>query len=66
MVRFNFGLTDGEAENFIGILSEEASRMREQALHDKDGYADWYKSRADYIDAIIEKVLSGNIRVGNE
>lgn len=71
MVRFEFTLSDVDAENLIGILRDEQERSRAKAreylsedMTDVDqANVKWYTAHADYLEELRQRVLGGNTRV---
>lgn len=71
MVKFEFTLSDVDAENLIGVLHDEQERTRAKArkyikpdMSDVDqANANWYTAHADYLEELKQKVLGGNTRV---
>lgn len=71
MVKFEFTLSDHDAENLMNILHQEKMRI----INKKFGYlksnptdsdkmnARWLESHAEYISTLISKILSGNTKV---
>lgn len=71
MVKFEFTLSDVDAENLIGILHDaqldaryKAQKFIKQKMSRVDqANLDWYNAHADYLQALKEKILAGNTRV---
>lgn len=71
MVKFEFTLSDVDAENLIGILQEEQVRARIKAqrfikqdmsqVHQVN--LDWYNAHADYLEGLKKKIASSSTRV---
>ena len=66
-VRFEFELSDTDAENLLDILRREQVRSLHEASQSiakgREKQADWFNSHADYVNELRNKVLSGNTRV---
>lgn len=62
-VRFNFVLTDEDAENLIDLIEEaKASALFESKFNTIPATRAWYASRATYLDDLKSKVLKDNTR----
>lgn len=66
-VRFEFELSDTDAENLIDILRREHTRSMHEAgqciAKGREKQADWFNRYADYIDELRAKVSAGSTRV---
>lgn len=71
MVRFEFTLDDTDASNLISILHDEQVRALDKAQDfckpsmtraDQANY-NWYTAHATYLEALKQKVISGNTSV---
>lgn len=66
-VRFEFELSDKDAENLIDILRREHTRSMHEAgqciAKDREKQADWFNRYSDYVDELRAKVSAGSTRV---
>lgn len=71
MVKFEFILSDEDAEYLIGLINsakfdslEQAQCLSMSPISELDKKtAKWYSSHAEYLDTLKEKILSGNSRI---
>lgn len=72
MVKFEFVLNDVDASNLISILHDEKVRalvkaqefIKPQMSKVDRANMDWYNGHAEYLEGLIQVVLTGNTRVG--
>lgn len=63
-VRFQFTLSDIDAENLINIVRDDYLRTLEMARREKDpAIADWYRRNAEYVDGIRKIMVDGTSRI---
>lgn len=69
-VKFEFILSDVDAQNLVSILKDERTRMLVQAGKHMvqtgqvaEANAAWYNRHADYLEELTKKILAGNTRV---
>jgi hypothetical protein len=71
MVKFEFTLSDVDAENLIGILHNEQVRCldRGRGFIKRDmspsdtANLEWYNAHADYLEGLKKKIAAGSTRV---
>ena len=66
-VKFEFTLSDVDAENMIDIFNMHKNKMLFKAVSfitkSDDQMADWYNRQADYAEELKQKILAGNTKV---
>lgn len=66
-VKFEFTLSDVDAENMIDMFNMHKNQMLFKAVSflskNDDKMADWYNRQADYVEELKQKILAGNSRV---
>jgi hypothetical protein len=76
MIKFEFTLSDVDAQNLISILHDEQVRMLNKALvflakvnehcgnhRAAQANVDWYNAHADYLEGLKKKIAAGSTRV---
>ena len=66
-VKFEFTLSDVDAENMIDMINTYKNQMLFKAVSflskNNSQMADWYNRQADYAEELKQKILAGNTRV---
>ena len=66
-VKFEFTLSDVDAENMIDMFNMHKNKMLFKAVSflakNDNQMADWYNRQADYVEELKQKILAGNTRV---
>ena len=76
MIKFEFTLSDVDAQNLISILQDEQVRCLARAREFLDkvnehggnhraaqANVDWYNAHADYLEGLKKKIAAGSTRV---
>lgn len=62
-IRFEFELSDTDAENLMDIMNKEKTRCQMAIIKcigsGNKAEADWYRRHVDYIDELKKKILAG-------
>lgn len=66
-VKFEFTLSDVDAENMIDMFNAHKNQMLFKAgsflAKNDDQMAYWYNCQSDYVEELKQKILAGNTRV---
>lgn len=66
-VRFDFVVSDIDAENLMSVLRSASVRTlcdaRTAIVNGMMAEADWHNRHADYLDGLREKIASSSVRV---
>lgn len=65
-VKFEFVLSDLDAEIFCGIIKSYINNAKFESLSAENEFLrdrDWYKRHAVYVEELYKKILEGNTRV---
>ena len=64
MIKFEFTLSDIDAENFIRMFDDEMARIGMLIiLQDDDSTLQWYKRHIEYLKQMKQTILAGNTRI---
>lgn len=61
MIHFDFIVTDEEAENLMGAITDQISNSQYEANFGDPNHRSWYCGRITYLEALKEKMTNSKI-----